>query len=431
MGDRLIELRWKCGECGTDGILGRHKRCPQCGSPRERGEMRMSGLGKESYTGGWNTAETVTDPELTKLATAGADWFCKRCGSGNTGTAAHCGSCGASLHEPKAPEPTGRDWSQLLGSAGEPDFWGASQAFQPPPPREPPPPSSSEDPEPGGWWRRVVVGITGSAFALGLAGLGGVALLVWALVWAFQTHEVPGTVSRMSWRQDTVVEAWTTYTVRRWLTETLPRTEIPPTGGKGERAGMTLVGGCREEWHHDEKYQCGTRQESYDCAYSESYTGTCSRSERYACGETCRDNGNGFASCSTKYCSRSVSYSCTKTRRVPKTCTRTVPRYCSRPIYETKCDYATQEWRRSQVHTAAGEGTDTRWPTPELGALERQRHVGDYSVQISYTDRGKPQVHKVAPTSEAEYKTWRLGEALTMQINNLGGVRSTSHGSTP
>ena len=75
--ERIIELKWNCNSCDTKGILGRHKVCPECGSPREKGEMRMDGL--ESNGDGFNAAPSVTEPELVDLAQAGFDWFCTHC----------------------------------------------------------------------------------------------------------------------------------------------------------------------------------------------------------------------------------------------------------------------------------------------------------------------------------------------------------------
>ena len=92
---RIVELKWECGECDTAGILGRNKNCPSCGSPREKGEMSMSGLGASSYgRDGRNKAATVTDPELLKMALAGPDWFCSHCGTGNKGDGDRCNGMG-------------------------------------------------------------------------------------------------------------------------------------------------------------------------------------------------------------------------------------------------------------------------------------------------------------------------------------------------
>ena len=33
----IREGRWDCQYCGTKGALGRHKACPVCTAPRERG----------------------------------------------------------------------------------------------------------------------------------------------------------------------------------------------------------------------------------------------------------------------------------------------------------------------------------------------------------------------------------------------------------
>ena len=90
---RQIELKWNCAECSTKGIRGRDKQCPNCGSPREKGEMKMDGLA--STAGGYNPAPSVTDPKLLKLAYAGSDWFCSHCGSGNRGDGEQCVGCAA------------------------------------------------------------------------------------------------------------------------------------------------------------------------------------------------------------------------------------------------------------------------------------------------------------------------------------------------
>lgn len=31
---KILEGRWDCSYCGTKGILGRHRECPNCGRPR-------------------------------------------------------------------------------------------------------------------------------------------------------------------------------------------------------------------------------------------------------------------------------------------------------------------------------------------------------------------------------------------------------------
>jgi hypothetical protein len=97
MGERIIELKWRCADCGRIN-LGRYKECPEgCGSPREKGEMLgMDGLDADDYdASGYNKAASVTDPALLALANAGADWFCSHCSAGNRGDGEKCSKCGS------------------------------------------------------------------------------------------------------------------------------------------------------------------------------------------------------------------------------------------------------------------------------------------------------------------------------------------------
>lgn len=417
MADRIIELTWRCTSCGTKDIRGRHKTCPECGSPREKGEMNMDGLNTDRDGDGYNDAATVTDPELLDLATAGYDWFCTHCESGNRGDGAACSNCGAPRYgerkedhpdlPPRPKAPKARPISESFPKA-------RPASFEPEPDFEPRP---SGDKQP--YW---VLGVCVAAI-----------LAVFLAVWANQTHDVTGETSKMEWSRSVTVEAWVPFTERAWQHRASERAEVPPVGGRGERAGYTLVpGSCREEHYEDEKYQCGTREVSYDCStsHTESYQGTCTRSESYTCGETCRDNGNGFATCSPKHCTRSVSYSCTKTRRVrdPKTCHRDVPKYCERPIYKDKCTYTSQKWVEVRKPTLSGQGKNMAWPEVSLGALERASRSSEYQVTWVYEDKGKKDTfNRVMP--ESDYLGWEIGQPVYMKVTRLGAV--SEHSATP
>ncbi|MDB4278088.1 hypothetical protein N9917_00500 [Deltaproteobacteria bacterium] len=464
---RIIELKWKCGECSTDGILGRHKRCTSCGSPREKGEMNMRGLTTDRDGDGYNDAKTVTESELVSLATAGADWFCTHCDAGNRGDTERCeglrgNGCGAPRygkaeedHPDEALAGGHRDvvigddpwedgYSPEEFSGGE--AWMAADTAPAPDTRQAvPKPKRHVEPEVDYAQQRRQAAERQKMMLIG-GGIVAVFMLFGLIFWMFTTHEVEGTVSQMTWSQSTIRQHWTQTTTRKWKDETRQRQEVKPTNGSGERAGMVLDGACKEEHHHDQTYQCGTKQESYECGSNESYSATCSKSESYACGETCRDNGNGFATCSTKYCSRSVDYSCTKSRYVSKTCQRTVPKYCERPIYETKCRYRTQVWNVAETAPATGTGHDTRWPEVEVGPEDRLRYAADYSVTIAYHDRGEDETHTLKPgdtkwlgmsktlthgqsrKAEKAYKAWEPRETVTLKVNNLGGIHSVTHG---
>ncbi len=439
---RIIELKWKCRECGQ-WILGRHKTCPNDGSPREGSEIKnLDGLDSDDYSSdGYNKAATVTDASLLDLATAGADWFCQHCEAGNRGDSDDCTQCGAPRYG--VPEENHPDFpTDHIGS--EKDLFPDDEPTEPyddavdsedeyefpkypdesddvyPPPTVKRPSDSYQAP-------LIPTGVKVTAVASLPFILGGIALVLFIgfLVWAFQTHEVTGNVTESKWTHHTTVWSWQDTSVRNWRHRTSNVNEIKPTNGKGERAGMNLVPGtCRQEHYDDERYQCGTHRECRDVYRTEQESYSCSKSERYACGETCRDNGNGFATCSTKYCTRSVPDTCTRSVRVfsHKDCWDE-PDYCTRPIYKSRCTYKTQHWVKEDVLTEGSSGFDTTWVRPDLNPLQKETFSGKWTVKISYEDWGKDHVYPLTLKNEAEYKKYDVPKAK-LTINNLGGVHS-------
>ena len=410
MADRIIELKWKCNKCG-EWILGRYKRCPNDGDPRENGEMQgMDGLGADDYdSSGYNKAATVTDAALLDLFTDGPDWFCEYCSAGNRNSSTRCdgiageAGCGAPRDD-TAGEREARDTPPdyaceidlAMASFSQPSIHTRNDRS-----------SRYDDDIPVDRnWRRAGLAAGGlSTFLVVAAGAMLLFFTVGAIWWAFTTHESQGTVAGMTWKQSTHLQSWQNVQTRKWKHRTSQRQETRPRNGQGERAGMALVGGCRSEHYDDERYACGTDR-------------VCrATTERYACGETCRPNGNGSATCSTKYC----------TRPGPDKCSNET-KYCNRPIYKDKCNYQTQEWKTVKTETASGREEDTRWPKLDPGPLQRVQHSSDYTVSVMYQDRGKPYTYDHKPPGEDKYKSWDMGETVTLKVNNLGGVRSIVHG---
>jgi hypothetical protein len=382
----IIELKWNCKDCSTQGILGRHKRCPSCGSPRENNEMQMDGLQEGS------TAPVVKDKELLELAKAGPDWFCACCGSGNRGDASSCTSCAAPKGSKPAPKP---------------------QPKPPPPPPRPVEPQRDPTPEPS----RTLPCL--ALVALCLAALA----FIW---WAMSSHQVVGNVSGMSWTRVAKVETWTDVVEREWRHKANERREVRPTNGVGESAGYTMVpGSCRDEHYEDEKYQCGTKPEDYDCSYNENYSSTCTETKRVPDGKDCKTLNNGFAECRTKYRSESQEVKCTKQRKVKKTCTREVPKYCTREIYKTKCDYTTQKWKWSRTKSSTGTGTESlTWPNMNITLLERELRESEYKLIFAYTD-GEAET-AVRTVAESEYLRWHMGQPVYLTVTNLGYIHDYS-----
>src|SRR5437879_6305840 len=91
---RIIEGTWNCTSCDAKGILGREKKCPTCGNPREEGAESKFEFGEKNADGSMQR-EAATDAKALGLAAAGADWYCQFCAAGNQGDLPKCKNCGA------------------------------------------------------------------------------------------------------------------------------------------------------------------------------------------------------------------------------------------------------------------------------------------------------------------------------------------------
>jgi len=248
---RIIEGTWKCGSCGTEGILARYKSCPTCGNPRESDAESKFDFGSASASGGLERA-TVTDAGALQLAAAGADWFCGYCGASNRGDHPACRTCGALRAD-------------------------AAAAVRPPaPPRR----------------RRyiflkVVAVLVAAVFALGY--------------WAAQTKDFEATIKSVSWERNVTLQTFTQVGRRGWRDQLTESATAMPVNGIGEFIGTENIRDCEDKQRGTVQVAIGTER-------------VCRQASRsVACGShtscSTRDLGNGYAEevCQdvTDYCSES------------------------------------------------------------------------------------------------------------------------------
>lgn len=438
----IREKVWTCSFCGREN-LGRHKECPTgCGAARDKDSLKSA---KSQGTAG-----SVTDPELLKLARAGADWFCSHCGAGNIGTSEACLKCSSPRYgvseENHSEDPNGHA------------RFNASQKSPPPLPSPNPskcqvPPRYSEPEDVYPVKREPLISST--TLLIG-GGVGAGILLIGAVIWAFQTHEVTGSVSSMTWSRTTHIEKWAPTRTRLWKAETTERSEISPIKGSGAVAGFSLIeGSCAEEYHHTIQVECGshpeckditrTEQEEYACTKPQEEKYACTKPEDYICGEDCIDMHNGFEHCNPKHCTRDVPDTCTRTIQVPDTCKRpkevfdhqeciTVIDYCDKKINQTRCSYNTQAWMFDEGKTVSGSGIENlAWAAVSLRDDQRASYSASYLVTVSYVDDGETQTYgfptKVSMSSKidaenaaSDYLSWNVGMPAYVMINNMGGI---------
>lgn len=86
MSKRVIEGKWDCQHCGTKGIGGLTKTCPNCGKP--------VGVNQKYYLDKEDAKEVDASYE-----TKGEDWLCSYCGSYNPADKDVCSNCNAPREE--------------------------------------------------------------------------------------------------------------------------------------------------------------------------------------------------------------------------------------------------------------------------------------------------------------------------------------------
>ncbi len=337
---------------------------------------------------------SVEDPELLRMAQAGANWSCAYCGSDQRDLDGACRRCGA-------------------GRAA-----GANA------PRGAPHVASNAIP-PSGGARALLIGLAAVAVVsvVGCLALVGArsrkaspaaAVASGASVVAVARTEFVARVTATSWKRTIDVEKWKLEPHEGFTADV-------PQGALETRAAGQKVHHHEDVFDHDEtvydevEVPDGYRTETYSAREScgEDCTTTprtcrkvCSGSPR-TCRQVCTNNKNGFASCreqcsggnetcrddcsggdrrcTTKYCS------VTKTRQVPKTRTerrpRIVKRYRSEPRYAPWSTYKTWEW--VTVRTAEESGADAQPRWPDAGVLA----IGDAAAPRPGAEREQRREH--------------------------------------
>jgi len=408
---------WSCTSCDKTSISGELKACPACGNPREKDELAAVKLGRavDPTTGRVLADDAIRDPQKLSDALAGPDWSCTACGSGNRAGALNCKKCGGPNELVVAAAHMVYDFAaRRVAPEAERESRPSSSSSSPP---KLPPPRLPPDLEPDGeaprgrpaWFAAALGTLTvlvGTPLLL-LAGYG--------LWWAFQTHDANGVVTGLRWEQRIYVDNWQVVTKEDWRDSLSLQPTVFPKDGKGEQGGVDNIRSCRDKWHHDRRYACGTTRECRPAT------------RQVKDGETCqqrcstRSNGNGSFTetcrdvCSPRY--RSESYTSCKDET----------KYCTEAVTKKWCSYDTWVWNEVDKKVLSGTDDDPRWPTVTLGPLDRLRRDADYRVDVAYTDAGEAAETYTSSSTEAEFRTWHKGDPAIVAIFNLGAVADVRH----
>ena len=357
----IREGRWDCKQCGTIGIRGRDKICPNCGHPRPE-KVRFY-LPEDS--------PVVEDQALLEDAKVGPDWICEYCGASNRANRNNCKQCYAPRGESRSQEVKQYEIHAVPRSGDEA-----------PAPDEPillPPADNKEEKSSSDKSRWFGIGRWALLIELLLLCL----FATWFLF--LRTSDVNATVTGFDWERTIQVEELRTLIENDW--------EIPQGGRYISQ---------KEEIHHYD--QVFVRNETRTREVSEQVqVGT----RTYVCGQ--KDLGNGFFE--DVKCDEPVYETKTRTETYQE------PIYRDVPVYKTKYSYEIDRWVDGRLERETGTTQKPEWPVIYFTELEREgKRSEKYVVEFTDSDDETYQI-------EMEFERWKsfsLGEQHTIQIDSFG-----------
>ncbi len=328
----IREGRWDCQYCGTKGALGRHKACPICTAPREKGTKFY--LPKD--------AKVIEDSNLLGYAQMGPDWICAYCNTNNGATNRHCSNC-TNLREEDTESQLVKDYKS--GAVPE----SGDMTFDEPEPERVPEPAGQKSTS----GRNVLL-------------IGAVLLLLACVVgiwFVTRTTNAEATLHGVEWQRTVEIETLTTVTETDW---SLPAGAFLISESEQIRTYEDVIVGYTEE----------ARQVSEQVYVGEN---------EYVCGQ--RDLGNGFFE--DIWCSDPIyetEYS---------TVYEEVPIYESVPVYGTEYVYEIDKWVTTRTERISGDDQSVEWPDYRLEPTEREGRRTENYVAIFLDENGKRHRYEV------------------------------------
>lgn len=377
---RLVYGYWDCHYCGSKGIRGDKRECPNCGHPRNTSTKFYMGENIE-YVPAVKAGTISRNP----------DWLCDYCNTLNSDKSYECESCGSPRYESKKdyfdlhkneesikddeeeieldpnmsgspllemPKVLVESWNTYLETS-EPDIQKNKKSFK----------------------------INPLALKITLISLASI-LLVFLMVLVLKTHDEEMTVTSFSWSKTIEIEKLVTH----------------------NESGWTLPSNARLQYTHEElkeyqdvfdHYETKTRQVQKErlIGYEQEVSGY-------------RDLGNGM------YEEIVVNVPVYETYYVEETYTS--PVYRKEPVYAKKYYYEIDRWTYSRsVNT---NGIDNPyWGKYTLGKKERVR--GQYEYYTVYVINEESEVH----SCNVSYSLWHslnIGDKVIGKVNFFGHILS-------
>lgn len=381
---RLVYGYWDCSYCGSTGIRGDKRECPNCGHPRD--------TSTKFYMG-----ENIEYVPADKAGTINRnpDWLCDYCNSLNSDSSIECESCGSPRYESK------KDYFDLHDEEQDPEYndeinyndinMSGSKIddinrsllnimnISFPHTNEVSPPKESID--------KKHIKLNKTALKITLISLASI-LFVLFMVLLLKTHDEEMTVSSFSWSKTIQIEKLVTYNESGWTLPTNARLQYT----------REEIKEYQDVFDH---YETKTRQVQKErlIGYEQKVSGY-------------RDLGNGMFEEIVIQVPKYETYYVEETYQEPV--------YRKEPVYAKKYYYEIDRWVYSRsVNT---NGVDNPyWGEYTLGKKERVgRKYEDYTI---YVINEESEVH----SCNVSYSLWNslnIGDKVIGKVNVFGHVLS-------
>lgn len=362
----IREGRWDCQYCASKAILGRHKSCPVCTAPRERGT--------KFYLP--DDAKIIEDSDLLGYAQMGPDWICAYCNTNNGAANRHCSSC-QNLREEKVETQTVKDYDL----SAVPDSGDMTFDDEP----EPDNPQAAHRPQPASSANRTAI----------MVGAGVLLIVCVAIFWFMtRTTTATGTLQGYEWERAVEIQTLTTVTEEGWE---LPADAFVVAESEEIRSYDQIIVGYTEE----------ARQVSEQVYVGEN---------TYVCGQ--RDLGNGFFEdimCSDPIYETEYS-----------TVYEEVPVYDQVPVYDTFYTYEVDKWVTTRTERLTGTGQESAWPDYVLESNEREGETYEQYIAIFLDDNGR--THRYEVPNFRQFSSLSDSRNYELELDSSGALMGFTDG---
>ena len=360
---KLIEGRWDCSYCGTKGILGRNRECPNCGRPRgEDVKFYMS-----------DSKDYVPDEEAKNISRE-PDWMCEYCGCYNSAKEHKCISCGAErelnnntyFDIQKRNQERKKEKSQYKN-----EYTMTSELKN----EE----ENSRDIED----RKSFV----KKGFVAVGAIIGILIMILGIISVFTPKEASMKITEFSWQRNISIEEYKTFHESDWSV---------PSGGR--------VTGQSMEFHHYDSvidhYETKTREVEK------------TRISGYETRTYTKDLGNGYFEEESEEVPVYETYYETEEYEEPV--------YIDEPVYRMKYYYDIDRWTYERSVKTKGNDKSPYWGKANLQDKERVRSETETYTIKGITDEKEAQTRKVNVDADV-WKKLKMGQTVKIQIY-VGGV---------